>query len=240
MKKNILNYSHSFEERIDSTLSDLNSSIEQELKNNELLKNFKEIEFEIKGSVEKNNLALYVNYITRSGLEGNKIFTSHVDDGAIEAHKEWLLAFYGESKVQDIEEILEKEGNVLDVDYLKENEPILYEQLSKEYLLLCSPNTIGGSEFTKEDQKFFEDIILSIKTQSVMGEEVLYINPDNGEQIELYYENNKKKLVVVYEDGFKTNFPVHYGSGKIGLDNPEHISRATIDKIKELCLIHNI
>lgn len=156
----ILGYNFLLAEKINDQLRALNSSMNElmtDSKNEELSK-FKNIEFELEGLFENNSLKLVVKYTLLNDASGSKIFTSHVDSGAIEVYKDFILAYYGDEKFKKIAKRLETLDGVLDFDFLKENEPELLNQLASIYLLDSSPNTEYGSEYTDSDKEFFREI----------------------------------------------------------------------------------
>jgi hypothetical protein len=158
---NKLGYSYKMSERNSEKLYSLNESIKSLMSSNETLKMFKEIEFELKGSIQDNNLKLIVNYITKDGREGQELFTSHVDEGAIELTESVIIAHFGIEKYNEIKRELDKNYGIFEADYLKSKEPELYNQLAEEYLLQSSPDVDNGAEFTDQDEIFFKDILNS-------------------------------------------------------------------------------
>lgn len=154
-----LGYSYHLNEKNMESLYSLNESIKALMDLEEVLIEFKEIEFELNGVYLENNLKLMVNYETKKGKKGSVEFSSYVDESAIEAYKEWVIAYYGEDKYEDVEEILDSMGGSLSSEYLKENELELFNQLCEEYLLQCSPDVNNGSEFTSGDRDFFKDLL---------------------------------------------------------------------------------
>lgn len=162
---NILGYSYQLNEKNDETLASLNLSVEELMKSNEVLKKFESIDFHLEGAVEDSNLRLMFRYKTKDGKEGNELFSSHVDKGAISLTSEWIQAYFGEKKFENISKDLEENFNILEADYLEKQEPELYQQLSEEYLLSCSPNVRDGAEFTKEDERLFLDILEQVSPE---------------------------------------------------------------------------
>lgn len=156
---NKLGYSYALSERNDERLMSLNNSMEMLLKTDEILKNFKSIQFELVGNVEDKNLSLMVNYKTNAGKEGQEEFSSYVDEGAIEIDDMFIQAYFGMERYSNIKKELDDNYGILEANYLKFREPELFQQLSEEYLLQCSPDTNNGCEFTESDKIFFKDIL---------------------------------------------------------------------------------
>ena len=154
-----LGYSYQMSERNSEKLYSLNESIKSLMKTNDTLKMFKEVDFDLEGSIQENNLKLIVNYITKDGREGQELFSSHVDEGAIELTESVIVAYFGVEKYNEIKKELDEYHGIFEADYLKSKEPELYNQLAEDYLLLCSPDVDGGSEFTDQDEIFFKDIL---------------------------------------------------------------------------------
>lgn len=154
-----LGYSYWMNERNSEKLYSLNNSIKALMESNDILKQFQSIDFEIEGNFEDKNLKLVVNYKTKKGKEGQALFSSHVDEGAIEVNEEIIQAYFGMDKYYEIKETLDSFYGIFESDYLKEKEPEFYNQLAEEYLLQCSPDVDSGAEFTHEDEIFFKDIL---------------------------------------------------------------------------------
>lgn len=129
------------------------------MKSNDILKQFESIEFELEGNIEDKNLKLVVNYKTKDGKEGQELFSSHVDEGAIEVNETIIQAYFGIDKYNEVKEELDKYHGIFEADYLKSKEPELYNQLAEEYLLQCSPDVDNGAEFTDQDEIFFKGIL---------------------------------------------------------------------------------
>ena len=156
---NKLGYSYTMNERNNEKLYSLNKSIESLMESNDVLKQFKSIEFEIEGNIEDKNLKLVVNYKTKDGKEGQELFSSHVDEGAIGVNETIIQAYFGIDKYNEVKEELDEYHGIFESDYLKNKEPDLYNQLAEEYLLQCSPDVDNGAEFTDQDEIFFKDIL---------------------------------------------------------------------------------
>lgn len=156
---NKLGYSFLINEKNSEKLHSLNKSIENLMKNDDILKQFESIDFAIEGNTSEKSLRLLVNYKTKDGRDGVEIFSSHIDEGAIEIPESFILAYFDSERYESIKEELDSHYGVFDADYLIKNEPDLYNQLAEDYLLNCSPDVEGGSEFTKEDKQFFNKIL---------------------------------------------------------------------------------
>lgn len=156
---NNLGYSYTINERNSEKLYSLNKSIESLMESNDILKQFESIEFEIEGNIEDKSLKLVVYYKTKDGKEGQELFSSHIDEGAIEVSETIIQAYFGIDKYNEIKETLNEYHGIFEADYLKSKEPELYNQLAEEYLLQCSPDVDNGAEFTDQDEKFFEEIL---------------------------------------------------------------------------------
>jgi len=156
---NKLGYSYLINERNTEKLYSLNKSIESLMKDHEILKQFDSIEFAVEGSFEKNDLKLVINYKTNKGKQGQKLFSSHIDEGAIEVTESIIQAYFGMDKYNEVKKELDKNYGIFESDYLKKNEPELYNQLAEEYLLQCSPDIDNGAEFTIQDELLFLEIL---------------------------------------------------------------------------------
>lgn len=156
---NKLGYSYLISERNADKLNSLNASIQALMNLNETLKKFKKIEFEVEGCYLESDLKLVVNFETCNGYSGKEVFSSHVDEGAIDLSHDYIIAFFGEEKYNAIKKKLEKNYGVFESDYLKKNEPELYNQLAEDYLLMCTPDVDNGAEFTEEDENFFKELL---------------------------------------------------------------------------------
>lgn len=156
---NTLGYSYQLQSKNDEKLYSLNESISELMESNDTLKQFESIEFEIKGVFSEKNLQLVVNYKTKSGKGRSTLFSSHVDNGAIELQANYIQAFYGVEKYNEVKDELDKNGGSFEYDYLQEKEPDALNLLAEDYLLSCSPDENGGAEFTDQDEKFFKEIL---------------------------------------------------------------------------------
>lgn len=156
---NKLGFSCIIEEKNEEKLYSLNKSIESLMESNDVLKQFESIEFELDGCVNNKNLKLMVNYKTKKGKEGQELFSSHVDDGAIEVNEAIIQVYFGMETYSEVKKELDKYHGIFEADYLKSKEPELYNQLAEEYLLQCSPDVDNGSEFTDQDEIFFKGIL---------------------------------------------------------------------------------
>ena len=157
---NKLGYSHLLDDRNSEKLYSLNDSIEKEMQvDGSVMSKFEDVTFEMKGLYLDKNLSLLVNYRTKDGKSGQKEFSSHVDEGAIELHSEYIQAYFGEDSYNEVKEDLDAHCGTFESDYIKENEPDLYNQLAEAYLLSCSPDVNGGAEFTDQDKIFFKEIL---------------------------------------------------------------------------------
>lgn len=154
---NKLGYCHLVDGRNEEDLYSLNSSIENLMKTELVLANFKKIEFKIEGLYLDGNLRLICDFTTKNDTTGTKIFSTHVDESSISVNKDFIVAHYGFEKLEELEAVLEENFLILEADYLKQFEPDLFNQLAESYLLDCSPNTENGAEFTEEDKKFFSN-----------------------------------------------------------------------------------
>lgn len=160
---NKLGYSYILNENNDNRLYSLNESISEMMTEDTILKQFESIEFEIEGSVEDKNLRMMVSYTTKDGKIGKKEYSSHVDDGAIELNEYLIKTYFGEERLKNIKKDLDAHFGILEADYLKNNEPDFFQQLSEEYLLQSSPDINNGCEFTDSDKNFFNDILKGCK-----------------------------------------------------------------------------
>lgn len=186
--KNKLGFSYMLNERNNEKLYSLNESVKEELSSIPHLKAFKEVEFEVQGVYSENNLKLVCNYTLENDKTGTKEFSSHVDVGAIELYESTITAFWGEEKYNEVKDLLEEHLGTFEGDYLKDNEEDAFNQLAEEYVLQCSPDSLNGAEFTKDDQKFFEDIlkeenmiksfVLTYETEHLSMEDIDKIHKD--------------------------------------------------------------
>lgn len=202
---NKLGYSYLINERNSEKLYSLNKSIESLMESNDILKQFKSIEFEIEGNIEEKNLKLVVNYKTKKGKEGQELFSSHVDEGAIEVNETIIQAYFGMDKYNEVKEELDEYCGIFEADYLKKKEPELYNQLAEEYLLQCSPDVENGAEFTVQDELFFlgilnKDYTAPYDTKVELNE---YIEKWSEIQplLDQVCENLNNKRVLVVNDG---------------------------------------
>lgn len=150
----LLGFNYHLEEKISSLLEGLNDSMKEELKRDKDLKAIKDIDFYLS---ENNDLRVKVTF--RSNNSVDELFSSHVDRGAINLGQPEISAYFGEEKLNKVSKHLE--GGALEAAYLEVHEPEVFLQLSKIYLLECSPNTFNGAEFTKSDKDFFLNLIKS-------------------------------------------------------------------------------
>ena len=51
-------------------------------------------------------------------------------------------------------------------------------------------------------------------------ERAVYVHP-NGEALVTATINGKRDYVAATKDGFRTDYPIDYGNGQVGWDNPE-------------------
>lgn len=202
---NKLGYSYTMNERNSEKLYSLNKSIESLMESNDVLKQFKSIEFEIEGNIEDKNLKLVVNYKTKDGKEGQELFSSHVDEGAIEVNETIIQAYFGMDKYNEVKEELDKYHGIFEADYLKSKEPELYNQLAEEYLLQCSPDVDNGAEFTDQDEIFFKGILdkedNSPYDTKVELNEYIEKMSEIKPLLDQICENINNKIVLVVNDG---------------------------------------
>ena len=55
-------------------------------------------------------------------------------------------------------------------------------------------------------------------------ERVVYVH-SNGEALVTATINGKREYVAATKDGFRTDYPIDYGTGQIGWDNPEWFTK---------------
>lgn len=156
---NKIGYSYTMNERNSERLYGLNESMNELMESNETMKKFKKVDFDIEGVYLDKNLELVVYYETKDGKSGKEVYSTHVDEGVIDLTESTIQAYCGMEKYNEVKKDLEDNYGILEADYLKENEPELFNQLAESYLLSCSPNTKDGSEFTDQDEIFFKDIL---------------------------------------------------------------------------------
>jgi len=200
-----LGYSGHFSESLDNKLNSLNLSITNE---EGVMSKFKEVEFEFQGSVEKENLELIVNVETTSGKKGVETFSSHVDEGSFSYSESVIMAYYGEHRYREFLDEVKSLDNV-DTDYIKENEPEFFEQLCQEYLLFLSPDVEGGSEFTSEDQKFFDELYERLENPNKVYDEKIELNEyiekfsEIQPLLDQHVDNINIKTILLKNDGCK-------------------------------------
>lgn len=202
---NKLGYSYLINERNSEKLYSLNKSIESLMESNDVLKQFKSIEFEIEGNIEDKNLKLVVNYKTKNGKEGQELFSAHVDEGAIEVNETIIQAYFGMDKYNEVKEELDEYYGIFEADYLKKKEPELYNQLAEEYLLQCSPDVENGAEFTVQDELFFlgilnKDYTAPYDTKVELNEYIEKMS-EIKPLLDQICENINNKRVLVVNDG---------------------------------------
>lgn len=202
---NKLGYSYLISERNNEKLYSLNQSIEDLMKSNDILKQFSSIQFELEGNMTDNNLKLVINYKTKKGKDGQKLFSSHIDDGAIEVTESIIQAYFGMNKYNEVKKELDKNYGIFEADYLKSNEPEFYNQLAEEYLLQCSPDIDNGAEFTIQDELLFLEILNQDYTSpydaKIELNEYIEKMSEIKPLLDQICENLNNKKVLVVNDG---------------------------------------
>lgn len=141
MKK--LPYSNLFEDRLYDMLSSVNECLADNIKE---LSPIEAIEV----SDPEDGKNLMVKMTLKDGSILNKKLSRYVDESALELDSTYLQAFWGLSE-RSATEYAEN----FSLDDLKKNEPTVYLQLRREYILSTMPHNDGG-EFLEQDK---EDIL---------------------------------------------------------------------------------
>jgi hypothetical protein len=58
----------------------------------------------------------------------------------------------------------------------------------------------------------------------------------NGEALVTATINGQRSYVAATKDGFRTDYPINYGTGQVGWDNPEWFTKGFKDKARKAIL----